>query len=60
MGNSLGIRDMEKAAGELDSLSPSMLELLERQTTAFLLALWKARGKQKRIITIDKTGENTK
>lgn len=51
---SLGIRDMERAAVELDSLSPGMLELLERQTTAFLYALWKARGKEKRIVDKNK------
>lgn len=58
MGNTVGITDMEKAAREFDSLSPAMLELLERQTTGFLVALWKAQGKCKKIIDTDIPHEN--
>jgi len=59
MGNSIGIANMEKAARELDQLNPGMLELLERQTTAFLYALWKAQGKDKRIVTPNGNGLTT-
>lgn len=47
---SIGVTDMEKAGHDLESLPSGMLELLERQTTAFLYALWKAQGKNKRIV----------
>lgn len=56
MANGIGITDMERAAKELESLSPGMLELLERETTALLYALWKARGKQKRIVDATSNG----
>lgn len=51
MGESIGVTDMERAALRFDELPPGMLEQLERQTTAFLIALWKAQGKQKRIVS---------
>lgn len=46
----LGISDFERAASQLDQVPPGILELLDRQATAFLYAIWKARGRDYRIV----------
>ena len=48
----MGVSDFERAAQQLDQVPPSILELLDRQATAFLYAVWRARNVRKRIVTI--------
>ena len=43
-----------RTADELTSLTHPTLEQLERQTTAFLYAIWKAQGKEKRVVDVRK------
>ena len=43
-----------RTADELTSLNRPTLEQLERQTTAFLYAIWKAQGKEKRVVDVRK------
>jgi hypothetical protein len=56
--NDIGVTSFERAARQLDELPQPTLEQLERQTIAFLYAIWRARGVDKRIVTPGKNGEN--
>lgn len=50
--------DTPDMTAEIEQLSPSALELLERQLIAFLYAIWRVQGKSKRVVNVrDKDDE---
>lgn len=58
MDGDIGIASFERAAKQLEELPYPTLEQLERQTTAFLYAIWRARGVDKRIVKGNENGYN--
>ena len=46
-----------RLAEHLHELPVPTLELLDRQTTAFLYAVWEARGIKKRIVRVEVDGD---
>lgn len=45
--------DCQQSVEQLEDVPPPTLELLEREITAALYAIWKARGVRKRIVRVD-------
>ena len=41
---------MSNVQDEIETMQPPALELLERQLTAALYAIWRAQGKSKRVV----------
>lgn len=50
-------RGFARLAEHLHELPVPTLELLDRQTTAFLYAIWEARGIKKRIVRVEVEAE---
>lgn len=47
------IEDCQQSVERLEDVPPPTLELLEREITAALYAIWKARGVRKRIVRVE-------
>lgn len=48
----VNVSDFQRAAVQLDKVPLPTLELLDKQVTAFVRAIWRARGIRKKIITM--------
>lgn len=49
---SMGVPEFERAAEGIKTLSPAVLELLQRQTIAFLYAIGRAQGVEYRVVRV--------